>query len=265
MKKINFTKIVASGNDFIIISSSGRSGKISRPDNLARKICHRKYGPGADGLLVLEASRVADVKMRIFNADGSQANMCGNGARCVSLYLGRKRGRIETRAGVIESAVNKNNVRIKLTDPKDIRLDIPLKLGHRDLKVNFIDTGVPHAVVFVEGLEKIGVYTIGSLIRNHWKFAPKGTNVDFVEALDRNSFKIRTFERGVEDETLSCGTGSVAAALIFALKTGASGRISVYTQSKEILKVYFSRSEDKFKDVWLEGRPKIVCKGAYYV
>ncbi len=265
MKAINFTKMVASGNDFLIISAKGIRPQAGGFKVLAREICQRKYGIGADGLLVLEKSKVANIKMRIFNADGSEAEMCGNGARCVSLYLGRTKSKIETQAGIIESGINKNNVKIKLTGPKNIKLDIPVKLGERNLRVNFIDTGVPHAVIFVEGLERIEVTQIGSLIRNHKRFAHKGTNVDFIEVLDKNSLRIRTFERGVEDETLSCGTGSVAAALIFALKTGTSRNINVHTRGKEILKVYFNRDAGAFRDVWLEGRSKIICKGVYYV
>jgi diaminopimelate epimerase len=204
--------------------------------------------------------------MRIFNADGSEAEMCGNGARCVSLYTGRKSVPIETKAGVIESRVSTGGmVKIKLTDPKEIDLDTSIDLGGRPLKVNFVNTGVPHAVVFVEGLDKINVDTIGRNIRYHKKFAPKGTNVNFIEVLSRDSLKIRTYERGVEAETLACGTGSVASALIFALKSGTRGRIKVRTCGNETLSIYFKELKDGFSDVWLEGKARIVYQGEYYV
>lgn len=256
--------MVASGNDFVVISLS-RYLAISL-EKLAQKICDRKYGIGADGLLVLEKSKVADIKMRIFNADGSQAQMCGNGARCTALYLGRKNSAIETKVGVIKSQVNGDTVKIKLTEPKDIKQNIPLEVNNRTLHVHFINTGVPHTVIFVEGLDKIDVYNLGNYIRYHKKFSPAGTNADFVEVLSNNSIKVRTYERGVEDETLACGTGAVASSLIaYRLSQTRKSPIRVLTKSGGILKVYFTEKENRFTDVWLEGKAKIVHKGEYYV
>jgi len=278
MRKIKFTKMVASGNDFVVIESGHKSG-VTRHKILARNICERKYGVGADGVLVLEKSKVANVRMRIFNADGSEAEMCGNGARCVAFYAsteypacpaGRRvpstELKIETKAGVIESEVRGDNVKIKLTDPKNIKLGIPLKIGKRILRVNFINTGVPHAVIFVEGINKIDVFNLGRFIRFHKKFQPQGTNVDFTEILSDNSIKVRTYERGVEDETLACGTGSVAAALILSHQSGVRcHKIDVYTKSGEILKVHFDKMNNNFKNIWLEGKAGIVYKGEYNV
>ncbi len=279
--------MLASGNDFVITelrtSAAGGSafgGKNSELRNLAKKVCDRIYGVGADGLLVLEkslpvrqAGRIADIMMRIFNADGSEAEMCGNGARCAALYAirytlyAKENIRIETRAGVIEARVNGDNVKIKLTDPKNIKLDIPIRVRNRLLKVNFINTGVPHTVIFVEGLSKIDVEEIGKGIRHHKEFKPQGTNVNFVEVLSSNSIKVRTYERGVEDETLACGTGSVAAALISGVRCQVSGvrKMNVHTHGGEVLKVYFDRVGNSFKNVWLEGKVKIVYTGVYYV
>ncbi len=295
MKNIEFTKMVASGNDFVVIEDSsklpacpaGRQAPSFRL--LVQKVCDRKFGVGADGVLLLSKTGPRSIRMRIFNSDGSEAEMCGNGSRCAALYYGSrlpacpagrqalssKLGiRINTKAGVIESIIKKGNVKIKLTNPKDIELDIPLKVGGRLIKVNFINTGVPHAVIFVEGLDKIGIRDIGRQIRYHKRFSPKGTNVDFVEILNKNSIKVRTYERGVEDETLACGTGSVAAALVFgfrfapACRTGrviGYRKINVHTQSGEILKVDFERKGKNFSNVWLEGKAEIVYKGEYYV
>ncbi|MBM3244238.1 MAG: diaminopimelate epimerase [Candidatus Omnitrophica bacterium] len=267
MKRIKFTKMVASGNDFVVVDS-GIGRDLTRA---ARAMCDRKFGIGSDGLLVLEKSKAADIRMRIFNADGSEAEMCGNGARCTALYISRtphaarRTLKIETKAGIIEAMVCGDNVKIKLTAPKDLKQDILIRAGLRNIKVNFIDTGVPHAVIFAEGLDKINLKEIAPLVRFNKKFAPKGTNVDIIEVLNNDSFKIRTYERGVEDETLACGTGSVASALIFALKTGSVGKINVHTKSGEVLKVYFDRKINKFSNVWLEGRARIVYKGEYYV
>lgn len=293
MAKINFTKMVASGNDFLVVEARHKL-QVTSHKLLVKKMCDRKFGVGADGLLLLERSKKADVRMRIFNADGSEAEMCGNGARATALYVSRnaeiasykpqatshkKKILIETMAGIIDSEVVGDNVKIKLTDPLDIRLDIPLKVNNRDIKVNFINTGVPHAVVFASGLNDFDIVPLGRAIRQHKKFSPKGTNVNFVEVLSKNKVLVRTYERGVEDETLACGTGSVASALIYALKMDVHDEtVNVLTKSGEILKVYFSYPDRKsdhividgydihlhpneFINVWLEGKANVSFKG----
>ncbi|MFH1128142.1 MAG: diaminopimelate epimerase [Candidatus Omnitrophota bacterium] len=268
MKKINFTKMVASGNDFVVCESAGLAvWRVGGLKQLARKMCDRKFGVGADGLLLLEKTKKAVVRMRIFNADGSEAEMCGNGARCTALYVGSRYKKIETKAGLIESKVNKNNVKIKLTDPASIKLNIPLEINNRLLKVNFINTGVPHTVIFVNGLGKINVVSLGRQIRYHKNFSPKGTNVNFVEILNNNSILTRTYERGVEDETLACGTGSAASALLTVYSLGLTTKksVNVHTRSGEVLKVYFDRINNHFCNVWLEGKARIVYKGEYHV
>jgi len=273
MRKINFTKMAASGNDFVVIDSRFGIDDSRKLTRLARQICDRKYGVGADGLLVLEKSKKADIKMRIFNADGSEAEMCGNGARCVAL-LCKSSVSIETQAGIIESQIKGKNVKIKLTDPTRIKLGLPIKIGKRILHVNFINTGVPHTVIFVEGLNKIDIVNLGRGIRNHKKFKSAGTNVDFVEVLSNNSIRIRTYERGVEGETLACGTGAVASALITQYATCLPAgkvrntkyeKINVHTQSGGVLKVYFKFKSGSYSDLWLEGKAEKVYQGVYYV
>jgi len=269
-KKIEFIKMVAAGNDFVVIKNSCQLSAVSC-QLLAKNICNRKYGVGADGLLVLEKSKAADVKMRIFNPDGSEAEMCGNGARCVALWAKSKvtshksQVKIETKAGIIESKVEANNVKIKLTDPGNMKLDIPIMINNRNIKVNFINTGVPHTVIFVQGLDDFDVAGLGRQIRYHQRFAPAGTNVNFVEVLGASRIKLRTYERGVEAETQACGTGSTAAALITSRKLPSSNlrKISVLTESGEILKVYFQKTKKIFKEVWLEGKVKIVYEGCW--
>lgn len=284
--QIDFTKMVASGNDFIVVDQRQRNSiRGLRP--LSVQICDRKYGAGADGLLVLEKSTRADIKMRVFNPDGSEPDMCGNGIRCVAFYSARSRGqevtppsagdaakggtgskiKIETRAGIIEAGLNKDKVKVKMTEPENIKLGLPLKINKRTIRVDFINTGVPHVVIFAEGLDKIDAVSIGRQIRFHKRFLPQGTNVDFVQIIDDNNIKIRTYERGVEDETLACGTGTVAAALIYAIRNRqyAIRKVMVQTKSGEILRVEFNRINGKFKDVWLEGKASIVYKGIYRI
>jgi diaminopimelate epimerase len=260
MKRIVFAKMVASGNDFVVMHGYK---KLNGLNKLALQLCNRKYGIGADGLLLLNKTGSDSINMRIFNADGSEAQMCGNGARCAALYSGRKNLNIKTIAGVIKAQVSKDDVKIRLTDPKNLRTDIKLKINAKSLSVNFINTGVPHVVIPVSGLEKIDASGIGRQVRYNRKFAPAGTNVNFIEVINKNSIKVRTYERGVEDETLACGTGSVASALIFALKTGLQSKVNVLTRSGEILKVYFIRTNNHFSDVWLQGKARLVYKGEY--
>jgi diaminopimelate epimerase len=277
MKGIRFTKMVGSGNDFVVIEKSPLSVSHS-PQILAREMCDRKFGLGADGLLLLERTRKADCRMRIINADGSEAEMCGNGARCVALWLAAKRKvraakfNIETKAGTINAEVSGDTAKIKLTEPRGLKLDIPIAVEGRKIKVNFVNTGVPHTVIFVNGLDGINVARLGKVIRFHRAFAPAGTNVDFVQAVNTNNICVRTYERGVEDETLACGTGAVASAIIFIAHStgqkasdGARFTIRVRTRSHEILKVYFEKMENQFTNIWLEGKARIVGEGVYYV
>jgi len=256
MRSLKFVKMVASGNDFVVIDSRIPSSRIRGPlPKLARSLCQRNTGVGADGLLVLEASNKADFRMRIFNADGSEPEMCGNGLRCAALQAHKKRLKIETKAGIYEAAViGKNKVKIKMEEPKGLRLNFPITVNRRSIKVNYIDTGVPHTVIFVQGLEEIDVGSIGRNIRYHKRFEPRGTNVDFVEIMDEENIKMRTYERGVEGETLACGTGAVASAII------AGQGANVRTRGG-ILKVYFNKRGNKIKDVYLEGEAKEVYRG----
>ncbi|MCX7926651.1 MAG: diaminopimelate epimerase [Candidatus Omnitrophica bacterium] len=271
-KKIPFVKLVGAGNDFVLVdvhkADLGVSINLSL---LAQKICDRINGAGADGLLVVERSLHYDVRMRIFNPDGSEAQMCGNGVRCLAYYVAgpkakNKKISIQTKAGLIKAQVSGNQVRVELTRPNSLRENIPLKIGSRILHVNYINTGVPHTVIFVEGLDKIDVQNLGRFIRFHKRFAPEGTNVNFVEVIKEDTLKVRTYERGVEQETLACGTGSTAAALITGIKLEKEeATINVVTRSAEILKIYFRQKNKQFEKVQLEGTVKITYKGEFYV
>jgi len=273
MKNIPFTKMAGAGNDFVVINTqSGLNYK-----TLAIKVCDRTNGIGADGLLVLDKSRKADYRMRIINADGSEAEMCGNGVRCLASYIVRNRKpkkklfSIETLAGMILAEAQGEMAHVRLSNPKDYEQDIPLTIQRRPIHVQFIDTGVPHAIVFVDHLENINVSKIGPLIRYHRRFDPRGTNVNFVEQIRLNLVAARTYERGVEDETKACGTGSVACAIVGYLKGNPKiqnkekARMKVKTQGGEILEVTFDINKGRVSNVWLKGSAKFIAEGYYFL
>ncbi|MDD5634025.1 MAG: diaminopimelate epimerase [Candidatus Omnitrophica bacterium] len=265
--KLCFTKVVASGNDFILLNN--KKGEMDHlcldyPD-LARDLCRRRYAVGADGILVLERSGKADFRMRIINSDGSEADMCGNGARCSAWYASANGWgnmlTIETGAGIIEAVVKDESVKLKMSDPKEIKLNIDLETGSGSMTVHKINTGVPHAVQIVEDLDNYNVQDIGRKVRQHPLFAPAGTNADFVGKVKNNSASVRVYERGVEDETLACGTGTVASAVILGLLGKVTSPVKMLTKSGEVLTVYFSLSNKKVTDVFLEGKAQIVYEG----
>ncbi|MFH1479306.1 MAG: diaminopimelate epimerase [Candidatus Omnitrophota bacterium] len=269
LKKIIFTKMVATGNDFIVIDQ--RKDLFIKEKDLSKAaaiLCDRRNGIGGDGALILETSKKCDLKMRIFNADGTEAEMCGNGLRCASSYVFKniKRSKnklsVEALAGIyIAEAVSPDSIKIKMEDPKDARLGMLIKLSDRSIRVNYIDTGVPHTVIFVHGLKDIDVDMLGRGIRYHKKFKPRGTNVDFVEVVDDKNIKMRTYERGVEGETPACGTGAVASAAVFSSILKLSTKEIAVDTKGGVLRIYLERTKDKIKDVYLEGEVNSVFKG----
>jgi len=266
--KIKFTKAVATGNDFIIIDS--RAGGLKELPKMAKLLCDRKRGIGSDGLLIMEKSKKADFRMRIFNPDGSEAEMCGNGSRCIALYAATEgivsgEMTVDTLAGVLKASVKKDIVRVRLTEPKNIQWNMCLMIDKCPYKLNFVNTGVPHVIHFVKDIEKVDVKNMGAHIRHHGEFSPDGTNADFVEVVGKDRIKIRTYERGVEDETLACGTGAVASAVISAEAEKMSSPVTVSTRSGEELKVYFKIIAGDFKEVYLEGKAKLVYEGVINV
>lgn len=264
---LNFTKAVASGNDFIIIDN--RDGELDSHDLnysvLAQDLCRRRLSIGADGLLILEASSGSDFKMRIINPDGSEVDMCGNGARSSALYVSKTSGKeslsIETAAGVIAAVVDGDNIKIKMSTPKDIKLDINLGIDTNVVPAHHINTGVPHVVHLVEDISGYDVKGMGQKIRQHSLFAPEGTNANFVGNIENNSAELRTYERGVEDETLACGTGTVASAIVLGLLGQVKSPVKMKTKSGEVLTVYYKVAGGKVTDVYLEGSANIVCEG----
>jgi diaminopimelate epimerase len=273
LKTIPFTKMQGAGNDFIVIEAA----KGISYCKLAEEICDRTFGIGADGLLVLDCSRKANYKMQIINADGSEAEMCGNGARCMAAYISHHRKpttklfTMETLAGIINAEVSDKTVTVRLSDPKDYKADIPLNVLGRNIQVQFINTGVPHCVVYVDNLAGIDVALIGRAIRTHKHFAPAGTNVNFVEQIKPDHVAVRTFERGVENETKACGTGSVAAAIVSYLAAHPQttnqlkAKMSVLTRSTEVLQVIFDIVNHHPQNVWLKGSATFIAQGFYFL
>jgi diaminopimelate epimerase len=268
MNEIKLVKMVASGNDFIVIDNRSKAVPGAGLRDFAVKICSRNYGVGGDGLLVIEKSRRADFRMRIINSDGSEAEMCGNGARCIALYanenrIAGKKMKLETLAGIIEAGISGKDIKLRMSDPKDLKLDINLDLSVGAYNVNFVNTGVPHAVIFVDGIEEQDVKRLGKEVRYHSAFAPKGANADFVEVAGKNLLNVRTYERGVEGETLACGTGVTASAIISSAVKGFRSPVTCITRSGDKLKVYFRKDGNNFTNVYLEGGAEVVFSGRY--
>src|SRR4051812_18421383 len=262
---LRFSKMNGAGNDFVMIDN--RLGDLQlAPDQIA-KICDRHRGVGADGVLVLErATNGADFRMRYYNADGGEAEMCGNGARCFARYASRVAGpraqlSFETPAGVIGATLEEELVRLEMSEPRDLRLGVTIPLPDRQVAAHFVNTGVPHVVVPVDDLENTYVAGLGSAIRRHALFAPKGANVNFLKERGPRQIAIRTYERGVEDETLACGTGVVASALIFAAMKKVDGPIGVLVRGGSELEVGFEKEGDQFKNVTLTGPAEFVFEG----
>jgi diaminopimelate epimerase len=266
---IEFYKMNGSGNDFIIIDNMDLSLDVGDLSEFARKVCQRKISVGADGLVVIEPSEMADFKWRFFNSDGSMAEMCGNAARCAARFVYMKgiagqKISWETIAGIISAEVNDDVVKAKLTDPSPVDSSIEIEAYGQKFVLDSIDTGVPHAVVFVDDLDNCDVFNQGRKIRFHKQFSPRGTNADFAVVVDRHNIKVRTYERGVEDETLACGTGMVAAALTAAQRGLVESPVDVLVQSGETLRVYFEKQDGLWREIYLEGRVKIIYQGMLF-
>lgn len=266
MDQIAFYKMSGSGNDFIIIDNRNRVVDEGDLQGFIAKVCRRKMSVGADGLILVEESENVDFKWRFFNADGSSAEMCGNGARCAArfAYLNGISGAevsFETEAGIVSAQVKNDRVKIKMPDPIDLKTDYNLELGNGAMQVCSVNTGVPHVVITVGDIDDVDVIELGREIRFHDRYAPAGTNVNFLCSQNDNTILIRTYERGVEDETLACGTGSIAAAIVMHYKSKGKSPIKVITRGGECLYIYFEEDNGKFYNVFLEGDARIIYEG----
>jgi diaminopimelate epimerase len=261
--KIPFMKMSGSGNDFILIDHREPFLKEDRLKEFIRKVCHRRVSIGADGFILIEGSEKADFKWRYYNADGSEAEMCGNGGRCAARFAQLKgitgpSLKFETLAGILSAQVNGEKVKLEMTKPFGLKLDETIFIDGEERIFSRINTGVPHAVFFVEDLEGLDVLRIGRTVRYDPYFKPSGTNADFVRLEKGPQLSIRTYERGVEGETLACGTGVVAAALVAAFKGLVQSPVSIKTRGGEVLTVHFEIEAKEVKRVFFEGDVHII-------
>jgi len=263
---IPFTKMSGTGNDFIIIDH--RQPFLAAVDlpEFARLVCRQKFSAGADGLILIEEDESEDFRWQFFNADGSRAEMCGNGARCAARFayrlgIAKATMRFRTMAGVIAAEIVGSGVKIQLTPPTNLQMERSLDLGEVTKTVYSVNTGVPHVVCFVDDLALVPVTERGRIIRYHEVYQPAGTNVNFVQATS-DGLSVRTYERGVEGETMACGTGAVASALI-ATKIGlAKSPVRITTSGGEKLVIHLERQGDSDQPaVYLEGPAKIIYDG----
>jgi diaminopimelate epimerase len=270
-RSIRFWKLEGAGNDFI--GFDGRKGGLGLNRGKIARLCDRRRGVGADGLLVVEKpkGRIADFRMRYYNADGGEASMCGNGARCFALLARAvtertgKSLRVETRAGLVVLEICGKDVRVSMTEPGLPRLRRTVVASGRKVMLDCINTGVPHAVEFVRSLASVDVTRVGRAIRSHSGFAPAGTNVNFVQIGKGGRIEVRTYERGVEGETLACGTGVVASSILSSLRRGIRPPIRVRTRGGDLLTVNFEFEAGRAKKVTLQGPARIVYTGELYV
>lgn len=253
MKLVEFSKYQATGNDFILIDN--RDGSLDDIDVPAiSKLCDRRFGIGSDGLILIETDADTDFHMRFYNPDGSQS-LCGNGSRCAVIFA-RSLGIIDNHTtflahdGRHEAEISGNIVRLKMKDVTNVR-----NLGDG----MFLDTGSPHLIQFVVNIDRCNVYSEGKRIRNGGLFKKDGVNVNFVEVLDKQDIYVRTYERGVEDETLSCGTGVTAAAVAAHIKNVQSP-VTIQTRGGE-LEVDYRKTGEKFTDIFLSGPAELVYTG----
>jgi diaminopimelate epimerase len=265
LMKIKFWKMHGARNDFVLIDD--RRGKFPVDDReFIAHLAARHSGIGAEGVILIQTSKTAGFRMRFFNPDGGEVSMCGNGARCAArlafeLDVTEKEMTIETAAGQIEAQVMQKGVRLWMPPPANWLLNGSLELAGRHLTYGFVDTGVPHVVMRTGELRDVDVREVGSAVRRHRQFAPAGTNVNFMEISPGRELFVRTYERGVEAETLACGTGVTACGLIAAKNGWVTLPVKVHVSSGDVLVVDGTLTEEGARNVTLTGPTEHVFEG----
>lgn len=263
---VPFVKMSGAGNDMILIDHRDPFLR-GRESDFVRAACERREGIGADGLILLESDDRFDFSVRFFNPDGGEYDLCGNGARCLPLFA-RELGwpgpefRFRSRSGTHEAMmIDAGTARIRLPPVRDIRLDVPVDLDGRRVTMDWGDIGVPHGAYWVDDVSLVPIDRWGPELRRHEAFGAGGTNVSFVERVGDGHLRIRTFERGVEGETLACGSGSTVVATI-ARRRGFSGnRVRLDVRSGATLVVHLA--EEETGDPWLEGPVRRCFSGVF--
>lgn len=250
---MEFYKYQGTGNDFVMIDN--RNLQFPTDKKLIRQLCDRRFGIGGDGLILLENDPTADFKMVYFNSDGSESTMCGNGGRCITAFakfltIFNDKTTFQAIDGIHEAEVTNCLVKLKMIDVDSLQ---------KDGECTVLNTGSPHFVQWVQNLERYDVRGNGNKIRNSTTYQEEGINVNFVEELAEGKIFVRTYERGVEDETFSCGTGATAAALVY-LKDRHQNEVEVKVLGGD-LKIYATQNAGVFTDIWLEGSAKQVFRG----
>jgi diaminopimelate epimerase len=267
MTTFSFSKYSGCGNDFVLIDN--RSEKFPIQQSVIRKLCARHTGIGADGVMLVENSVKADFRVRIFNPDGSEAEMCGNGMRCYGKFLQelkipKKKFMIEATEREISIDMQGKNIEIGMGQPRNILWDLKINVDGKPVSLDYIDTGVPHAIQFVDDVNAVDLLSIGPKVRYHSEFQPKGTNFN-VASVKGAKVWIRTYERGVEDETLACGTGATAVALAASRKHGIPSPIVVHTRSGETLEIGFKWVDSVPTDVTSKGPATLIYRGEFAI
>jgi diaminopimelate epimerase len=271
--KIPFWKMSGSGNDFVLIDN--RRGLLKGDlSGWAKKLCHRQFGVGADGLLVLSLDADEDFRMLYYNADGSRADMCGNGARCMAWFAHARgavgeRFRFKTDAYPVGASIKGKIVEVSLANAHGYQEEVAARVGSKTYHPAFLNTGVPHAVLFVSDADKAQVSGLGRSLRFHRAFGPKGTNVNFVQKIGPNTLRVRTYERGVEGETLACGTGVTASAIAAAMKGIVKTPVRCVVAGGDTLEVRFELHRNDHErpatDISLKGPVRLTFTGEFNV
>jgi len=275
---LRFEKLQGTGNDFILFN--GIENKLPNHNELAKKVCSRNFGIGADGMMVVEKSKIADIKMLFYNADGTQAPMCGNGIRCFSKYIYENKivkdesFTVETLGGIMKPQVisedNKiKSVKVNLGNPvfssKDIPIDTnnenfldkKIKIGEETLNISGLVIGTIHTVIFVDNFNEINIEQLGFAVENH-KLFPFKTNVNFVKIVDKKNIEVTTWERGV-GITLACGTGAAASAVVSSIIHHTEETVNVHVKGGKLI------IEQINGDVFMTGPAEKICEGIYYL
>ena len=253
------------GNDFVVVDDRDLTFP-SADTQWTSGLCSRRRGVGSEGLILVQESGSADFRMRFFNPDGGEAELCGNGLRCAARFafaggIAPACARVETLAGILRAEVLDNSVRIQMPHPRDLQLDQILDLPRGPVRYGYVNTGVPHTVLTVRDLDTCDVTGLGRTVREHPLFSPEGTNVDFITVTGPHALRIRTYERGVESESGACGTGVVAAALVAARPGGVEPPVAVTTAGGDVLTVAFGVENGQPGPVTLEGPAETVFEG----
>lgn len=254
---ITFYKYQGTGNDFIIIDN--RTDDFPKDTETIKKLCDRRFGIGGDGLILLENNPAADFRMVYYNSDGNQSTMCGNGGRCIVAFahflnIFKEKTVFNAIDGLHEAEIQHDIVKLKMIDVTNM---------HSDGNDFVLNTGSPHYVRFVQNIQNYPVYNEGRAVRNNATYGKEGINVNFAEEISANEIFVRTFERGVEDETYSCGTGVTASALVF-MRDKHISEVGVKVLGGK-LKVYAEKQGNSYRNVWLEGPATQVFKGTIYL